>query len=875
MPLPRSVRNSLLLLPVTCALAYGAMRLHAGPGTHGDKATIGKQNNGTYLVPTGQTIQPVGKYLPFDNRPLDLALRPDGKLLAVMTGSNIRLLNTVTGAFDLAPINGGHNFGGIAWSKDGSVLYSTSNSGTGMVAVTKIDAGGVATELKPIKFTSKPTIHSVSRSRNPMPCALALSPDGNTLYVALFNNCSVAAVDLTSYDGSTGTAKISETAVGSSPDRIVVSPGGDKIYVANRGGKVPEKGDTMDFADPVVVDPDTFKANSATISVVNAATLASDPEHAVVKTINVGLQPADLAISPDGKRVFTANANAETVSVISTSTDEVIETIPTSPAPGQLAASCPNGLALTPNGKTLYVTLGGDNAVEVVSLDTSAGGDAHQTNIAGLIPTAWFPLAVRLSADAKTLYVANSKGFGSVGPIVDRPRANNGVFTPEMGPGGVVDTANLVGKSVYAIQGSLSVVDVPDTKRLAAYTKQAAVNAHFDTMKAAIEQPADPYWSRFKHVVLIIKENRTYDQVYGDVKVPAGHVGGDPNLVMFGRKVTPNQHALAEEFGLLDNIYCCGTISADGHHWLNEVFASDYAERMMNDYPRSYPCCGTDPLVYAGNQFVWQAAQQAGKSFYNYGEFSPLPSIQRNGDHHYGAAFELTPERNVDVAHSERIIADILEQQKGDGKDSHPGLAQLTTIWLPNNHTSGTRAGSFTPEADVADNDLAVGKIIETISHSKKYWQDEPTAIFIIEDDAQGGLDHVDGHRTGALVISPFNHRKQVVSYNFNQLSVMRTVELILGLKPLNQFDAAAIPMRALFQEKADFTAFTALKNQIALNLRNPAVNKTAGIERQMEMLSSTLDFSEPDKADPEKLTKILWHHTHGEAAYPPVDAAY
>ena len=198
----------------------------------------------------------------------------------------------------------------------------------------------------------------------------------------------------------------------------------------------------------------------------------------------------------------------------------------------------------------------------------------------------------------------------------------------------------------------------------------------------------------------------------------------------------------------------------------------------------------------------------------------------------------------------------------------------MTTIWLPNNHTAGTRPGSYTPESDVADNDLAVGKIVDTISHSKKYWQDEPTVIFIVEDDAQGGLDHVDGHRTSSLVISPFNHRKQILSFTYNQLNILRTIELILDLKPLNQFDAAALPMRAMFQEKADWTPFMALKNQIALNLKNPPIKKTAGIEREMERISSTLDFSEPDKADPEKLTEVLWHHTHGDETYPPATAS-
>jgi YVTN family beta-propeller protein len=872
----RRLRTVAITVPAMLALAYGAHRLYAGPGPKAvERATVGPIGKGTYLVPTGQIIEPVGKNLQFDGRPLDMALRPDGKLMAVMLLGETKLLDTATGEFLPVSLKQSHNFGGIAWSKDGTTLYSTGSGRSTSIYVTQIDGTGKATASKPIAIPLDSRIGPNGQAKSSAPCSLALSPDGKTLYAALFNNASVAAIDLTTYNPETGEVKFTETPVGSSPDKVAVSPDGAHVYVSNRGGKVPDADDTKDFADPVVVDPETYKASTATVSVLNTAALSSDPEHAVAATINVGLAPADMTISANGKYLYTANANAETVSVISTVTNTVCETIPVSPAPGKLAAACPNGLALSPDGASLYVSLGGDNAIEVIKLGAGAGGAATSTSIAGLIPTAWFPLCVKTGMDGKTLFVGNSKGFGSIGPIVDRPRANNGVMTPEMGPGGVVDGGNFVGKSVYAIKGSIGVIGVPDAKMLAQYTAQVARNAHFDRMNAALTTAPDPFWSRFKHVILLIKENRTYDQIFGDIPLPSGHVGGDPKLVMFGEKITPNQHALAKEFGVFDNIYCSGTISADGHHWVNEAFASDYSERMMNVYPRSYPCCGTDPLVYAGNPFLWQAAMQAGKSFYNYGEFNPLPSIQRHGDKGYNSKFEVTADRNEDVAHCERILADLTGAVKGDGKDAHPGLADLTTIWFPNNHTSGTRPGSYSPESDVADNDLAVGRLVSFITNSKKYWQDEPTAIFIIEDDAQGGLDHIDGHRTCGMVISPFNRRHQVFSTNYNQLNILRTIELILGLKPLNQFDAAAAPMRPVFQDKADYTPFNFLKNRVALNIKNPPINKTTKLERKSAEISATLDFSEADRADPDKLTEVLWHHTHPTEAYPPADASY
>ena len=232
--------------------------------------------------------------------------------------------------------------------------------------------------------------------------------------------------------------------------------------MANRGGKAPEDGDTKDNDDPVVVDPETYKVATGTLSVVSASKLRTDPAHAVTKSIDVGLQPADLALSPDGKLLYTANANAETVSVIRTEDDTIVETIPTSPAPGKLAASSPNGLAVAPDGGTLYVSLGGDNAIEVLALDAAAGGSAPATGIAGLIPTAWFPLGVTLGKDAKTLYVANSKGIGSLGPIVSRKRSTSGAMTPEEGPGGAVQGENFIGHSVYAVMGSVGAIGVPD-----------------------------------------------------------------------------------------------------------------------------------------------------------------------------------------------------------------------------------------------------------------------------------------------------------------------------------------------------------------------------------------------------------------------------
>jgi YVTN family beta-propeller protein len=736
--------------------------------------------------------------------------------------------------------------------------------------VTRFNPDGTPESLEPIRFPLNSRIKPNGNAMDAEVSGLALSPDGRRLYAALFNNCTLAVVDLTTYDPATGDAKSVEVPTGSSPERVVVSPRGDRIYVANRGGRVPEPGDTEDRTDPVVVDPKTYRASTGTVSVIDAARAASDPDHALVATVSVGLQPAALALSLDGRRLFVANANSDSVSVADTASGRVIETIPTSPAPGRLAESSPNGLVVSSDGRRLFVTLGGDNCVEQVDLDAGAGGRGTQTKIAGLIPTGWFPLAVALDQGGRRLLVINNKGIGSLGGRRAKPR-HKGPTTPEAGPGGTVTKDEVVGHSVYSVLGSLSAIPIPDARTLAHYTALTARNNHFDRMAVALKEPPDPFWARFKHAILLIKENRTYDQVLGDIVVPPGHIGGDPGLVMFGEEITPNHHAIAREFGLLDNLYCSGSISADGHQWLNEAFASDYMERAMHAYPRSYPCCGTDPLAYAGNQFLWQSALNAGRTFRDYGEFGPLLSMKPHEDAHFDEPGDITASRSRDVFHGEHVIADLTA---GDAGDAGHTLAQLSYIWLNNDHTFGTDPGFPTPEACIADNDVGMGRIVDYISHSKRYWHDEPTAIFVVEDDAQGGVDHVEGHRTVGFVISPFSRRHQIDSTNYNQLSMLRTIELILGLKPLNQFDAAAVPMRDCFQETADYTPYLALKNRIALNRRNPSLRKTSGIERHWAEVCSHLDFSEPDRADPAKLTEALWHHTHGSAAFPPPDAA-
>ena len=872
----RKQRKFLPLLPMGLLLLSGGWVLHNSSTAEAQNPeavsykVVGLQKDGSYIVPTGQTITPAGSVHQFNGRPVDMALSPDGKILALLLPTAIRLYDTTSNAFIGPAIHGRHNFGGIVLSPDGSLLFSSASlrnsdgKNEGAIEVDKVGAGGKLTPEKPIFIELHPTITPDTRAKGSSPCGLAIAPDGRTLYVSLFDNSTVAAVDLTSYNPSTGTAAMTQTDTGSSPEAITVSPDGKTLYVADRGGRAPEQGDTVDHEDPVVVSPASYKASTGEVTVINTALAVFDPAHAVTAQISVGIQPTALALSRDGSRLYVACSNSDQVSVVDTATNRVVETINTSPAPGHLGDSSPNGLAVSGSGNRLFVSLGGDNAVEVLKLDTKAGGTASHTSIQGLIPTAWFPIDVVRSPEGNNLYVANSKGYGSLGAM--RPfHADPGAPTPAQGPGGVIGPAGgALGHSVYNVVGSLGVVAVPDDSDLEQDTQIVSDDDHFDRMADALKPVQDPFWSRFKHVIMIIKENRTYDQVFGDMPTPPGTPGGDPNLVMFGENITPNHHALARQFGLFDNLYCSGEISADGHHWVDEGFADDYDERALDRYPRSYPCCGTDPLSFAGTRFLWQAAMRQGISFRDYGEYGPLPSIARHADTSYNKPLPITASRSEDVNHAFQFISNVKKH----------GLAQLTYLWFPNDHTSGLDPGAFKPESDVADNDLALGMLVSYISHSKKYWHDEPTAIFVVEDDAQGGLDHIDGHRTVGLVISPFNKPGQVNSSCYNQLTMERTMELMLGMPPQNQFDAAAVPMRNVFETKGDFKPYNVRKNRIALNLRNPQAVSLKGKAKYWAEVASRLNFKAPDLADPNKVTAMLWFHTHGNAQFPPADAA-
>jgi YVTN family beta-propeller protein len=652
---------------------------------------------------------------------------------------------------------------------------------------------------------------------------------------------------------------------------------GDKAYVSNWGGRRPEAGDLVGPAGrgtTVRVDPVRFIANEGSVTVIN---LRGDQP---AKEILVGLHSSALAVHPSGRWIVCANAASDNLSVIDTRTDSVVETIWTKQSPTDLFGASPNALTFDTKGQRLYVANGTQNAVAVIDFDPG------ESKLLGLIPVGWFPGAIAFDAKLDQLCVANIKG------ITPEKR-----FLRELGGHGF---------NSHQYYGSVSLVPVPDKRALARLSAAVWKNYRREQLEIAKlpprpAQPARPVPERigepsvFKHVVYIIKENRTYDQVLGDDK----RGNGDPSLCIFGERITPNQHKMVRDFVLLDNTYCNGILSADGHQWSTTGFSTDYMEKSFAGFPRSYPDGmgedEADALAYSPAGFIWDNALKHGKTLRNYGEFAE-PKVRwrdpkKKGTPDFLSCYRTwTGESNLVVFASAPMIESIRpyqptnyvgwemsvpDQYRADfiirelkEFEARGEFPNLTIICLPNDHTSGTSKGAPTPAACVADNDLAFGRIVEAISHSK-FWKE--TVIFAIEDDPQDGWDHVSGYRTTAYCISPYTKRGAVVKTQYNTTSMLRTMEQILGLPPMNQFDATATPMFDCFTNTPDFTPFVALTNNVPLDQMNPDPKKLSDpLLRKNALVSARLNFRQVDAAPEDVLNRILWHAMKGSAApYP------
>ena len=858
------------------------------------REVVGRLGSNRFYTPVNQVLTPAGLQVELPGmRPQALALSPDGKLL-VTAGKTHELvvINPVSGTIlqrvplpsekgnqpTPVPVSGqilepdkeGQlSFTGLTFSPDGKRIYLSNVDGS--IKVFGVEKDGRVAGL----FTIPLPPANVPRRKAEIPAGLAISADGKRLYAAL--NLSNRLAELDAADGKL----LRLWNVGVAPFDVVLA--NKKAYVSNWGGRRPDEQSVtgpVGHGTVVRVDPTRFIANEGSVSVIDLAESADTSEIRSSKCeIIAGLHSSAMVLSPTRRWLVVANAASDTLSVIDTHTDQIVETIWTRQSPADLFGAQPNALAFDRSGDRLFVCNATQNAVGVIEFNPG------KSKLLGLVPIGWFPGAIVYDNARKSVYVANIKGLSP-----GRPRKSDG--RPEF--------------NSHQYHGSISLLKVPSASELSSLTRAALANMRYPLLQQAAlparpGQAARPVPERvgepsvFKHVVYIIKENRTYDQVLGDIR----EGNGDGSLCVFGQHFTPNQHKLCHEFVLLDNTYCSGILSADGHQWTDAALTTDYEERSFAGFPRSYTDLmgddEVDALAYSPAGFIWDNVLAHGKTLRDYGECAITEA-------HWKDKSKRGPPKFLDFYRDFVSHAGEIEIYSRPGIESlRPYVATNTVGWdlnipdafraaqfvkelheferngnfpnliimcLPNDHTSGTKPNSPTPAAQVADNDLAFGQIVEAISHSR-FWPE--TCIFAIEDDPQAGWDHVSGYRTTAYVASSYTRRGAVVSTQYNQTSLLRTIELILGLPPMNQLDATATPMFDCFTERPDFTPFTAVTSNVPVDQMNPETRKISDpLLRKNAHASARLPLAKPDQCPEDLLNRIIWHAMKGsDAPYP------
>jgi YVTN family beta-propeller protein len=720
------------------------------------------------------------------------------------------------------------------------------------------------------------------KAESPAPMALpnevAINNESGTdyLYVVLNGNNQLVKINLdnnkTVWRKQTGVAPYGVTIVK------------DKIFVTNWAGQQPT--DTLNRETAGVpygstyIDPKTGATASGTVSVLRL-------DGSLVKEIPVGLHPNAIIGSADEQFVYVANGNSDIVSVISTGSLQNVDNIPVKLMPGikSFIGDTPNALAINSTGTILYVANGLDNAVAVVKLGSKAAIKGFgKSEVQGFIPTEPYPGG--LAVDGNTLFVTNLEGEGS--------RVSSKEMSAKNLKGDLPETDAATYNSHHQ-KATVSIIQIPDSKGLQEYTDRVKkLNLTFREEIARLlprknmapkpmpERIGEP--SVFDHVLYIIKENRTYDQVLGDM--PEGN--GMKSLCIYGDSITPNQHNLARNFLLLDNYYASGKCSAEGHQWTDAAMVTDYVEKSVRAWFRSYPHLQEDALVYDSNGFIWNNAADHGKTVRIYGE-ACIPHFDNDltwtdiyNNYKAGKSFSFTNTSTISrvrpmlsqnfpgsdehrITEQLRATAFINELKDYEGK---PGdqLPQLMVMALSADHTVGTRPGFPSPKAMVADNDLALGRIVEAISKSR-FWKN--TVIFVTEDDSQAGWDHVSAYRTTGFIISPYSVLKRKVSTNYNQTSVVRSIEQILGIPPMNIMDATALPMFNCFTNKPSAQTYSVLNNRIPINDVNPKLSSLKGDALHYAKLSLRPEYDHIDGGNDDVMNRILWFAAKGKKKYP------
>ncbi|MDQ1582241.1 MAG: hypothetical protein QOF36_295 [Microbacteriaceae bacterium] len=884
---------------------------------------VGTQYSGGEQIASNQMLQPIG----------DRLMTPFGKIMGSVVSPNGRYLvgTSTDGSVDLQVFDLGTYKPVAAAGTITTASFATAatNAGYGNMAYLKISDGTVGQE-GPIfspdgKFLFAPIATGIVRypfnadgslgtgTKISIPTAgalkaltagMAFSADGSTLYAAVNGQNTVVAID-----PAAGTIK-QTFAVGIAPRQLKFV--GNTLYVSNEGGRQAVAGDTTmgSYGTQVPADTTLGTTTTGTVSVIDTAN-PSTP----VSSIPVQLHPTAMYL--DGTTLYVANTNSDTVSVIDTKTGTVRQTIATQPWASSTTGYEPT--AITMQGDHLLVSLGRANAIAVYTVNTKDPRDP--ASYIGLLPTDYFPENV--STVNGQIVVTNTRGIDARGPALTFDKGQG--TTPATGHGTHSTTASLTRftlPSDQQIQKDTAKVFVQNGWDASSVKQAQGSLAATQPVVAIPKRIGDP--SAIKHVFLIVKENRSYDQLYGDMT----QGNGDPSLAQFGQKVTPNQHALATQFGLYDNIYDIGTNSAEGHNWLMQGDNPAYTETSAGEYTRSYDT-EEDVLGHQRSGFLWTSVQSAGKTAKNFGEFEygenkptgatwqqyycTAKDVMAGGDpaqlfspslqlHASSAIPSLNAITDPNAAPFDTAIPDTYRYETWKQNFEKNGPSNLNMVWLSSDHTGGTAD----PEAQVADNDLAVGKIVDEISHSP-YWKD--SAIFVTEDDTQNGADHVDGHRAPVQVISPYAVHGKTVSTYYSQINMVRTIEQILGAQPMNQKLAAATPMTDAFTNKADLTPFNAVANQVPLtegvvtapacgydtlgatgaaaDAVNAAAAKAAeipasekAVAAQWQKWSEKQRFTGtakqdavPDVDNPELMNRWTWYQTHHWASPYPGDA--
>jgi YVTN family beta-propeller protein len=833
---------------------------------------VGQTTDKGLVVSDDQYVDPIGTRLVINNgKIMSSVVSPDGTHLAASVTDGGMALAVVSlkdwkvqqlignnAAADLKISGNDVGQEGPTYSPDGKQLWLGQSNGYRRFTV---NADGT---LADPTFVTIPA----DGAKLPLVGQAVFAPDGATVYAAVNGENKVVAID-------TATGTITRSwATGIAPRDMVAA--GSKLYVSNEGGRTAKAGDTTinSYGTPVPASPITAATTTGTVSVIDLAHPA-----AAVGSITVGLHPT--AMYAKGRAVFVTDTASNDVAVIDTTRNRVVQTIATRPWPEASVGYEPDAVTLTGDGH-LLVTLGRANAIAVYRYSSPL----EPVSYVGLLATDYFPSEI--ATVGGTVVVSNTRGIDA-----RRPTAGAGH--------GTHDTTSSVEHFTLPSDRVIR-AETATVFRQNGWTPGSVTYAKGRESARPVPVPVrlgDP--STIKHVFLLVKENRTYDQLFGDI--PSGN--GDPALAEFGANVTPNQHALTQQFGLYDNTYDIGTNSAEGHNWLMQADDPEYTESSAGEYTRSYDT-EDDALGHQRSGFLWTGAQAAGKSVRDFGEFhqfltKPADATWQNlycdsktmastgADTAYNlASSSPIPSLNkVSVPAFPKFdtaVPDVYRSEIWKRDFEKNGPANLNMFWFSSDHTGGPPNAA----AQVADNDLAVGKVVDEISHSK-YWKD--SAIFVVEDDSQAGLDHVDGHRAPIQIISPYAQHAAVDNHYYSQITMIRTIEQILGIQPMNQKDSAASPMTAAFTPRPNYATYTALPNRTSLTLGlatpppcgvdtpapqdpNAAAAPKAIVPAAEQSVASQWDAwkaqqhltgpnAKPDYANPAQMNHFTWYQSH------------